>query len=49
MTPEQAIQFLNTLIETKTIATKLEFVQAQQAIDVLANAIKPVVETKPKK
>ena len=43
MTTEQALQFLNFLIENKTVATKQEFVQAQQAMDILQAAIRPLV------
>jgi hypothetical protein len=40
MTPEQALQFITFLIDNKTMATKQEFVQAQQAIEAIQQGLK---------
>ena len=40
MIPQQALDFLNFLIENKTMATKQEFVQAQQAFEVVQSSLK---------
>lgn len=48
MTPEQALEFIIRLIDTKTVASKMDFVQAQQAIDILALALQPKEQEKKK-
>lgn len=49
MNAQQALEFVERLTDMRLIASKAEFIQLQQAIQVLQESIKPVVEKSAKK